>query len=66
MYCDYCRFWSDLVIKIVRGHVQAMCLNEDGPRFMQYTLALQGCKDSKSGHLGAIDMLDNEHAYDPF
>ncbi len=65
MYCNYCRFWSELVAKVVGGHVQAMCLNEDSPRFMQHTLPLQGCKDSMSGHLGAIDMPGNEHAYDP-
>lgn len=53
--CSGCRYWSELIAISSCGEVAAMCLNKEGPRYIDHTRGHDRCRAWQSGHLGAID-----------
>ena len=66
MNCSDCRFWSEMLARSVGESIQAMCICDDSPKFMKYTLCRHGCKVGLSGFWGAVDAPGNEGAYDAY
>jgi hypothetical protein len=60
--CKSCKFWSEMIAKIIEGGVWAMCLNPESPHQNNYKHGLASCDAYQEGE--PIDKPSNSELWD--